>query len=258
MTDRVFTTLAFVAMLAAGAARAAPPSLPSGQDGSSVRADVADPAASDPANLPQSAPNAGEAPIAYYDAAGPGQPLPGQIAPGNPRDVAEFKAPAQVPADPREAPNLRPFDGIPRLPIQKLPAFSVRGAHVFVFRPRDLYSNAGMIDQSFRRHPGLYVGNQFKLNDEAAHEMFLEDDWRSTKSDYWSMAQAMAMGGDRNEGRMILDEVDAADLKVRDDVDSDGDQPSTSQFRLGQLGGDSRLLEVPAIPFDFTVVRVKW
>ena len=34
-------------------------------------------------------------------------------------------------------------------------------------------------------------------NEDAAHEMFLDDDWRSTKSDYGNMAQAMELGGDR-------------------------------------------------------------
>ncbi len=57
---------------------------------------------------------------------------------------------------------------------------------------------------------------------------------------------------------MILQDVNDADLIVRDDAEDDDDQPSTAQFRLGQLGGDSKLVEVPAIPFDVTVLRMKW
>jgi len=258
MKVRAFMTFAFVATIMAGAARATPPSPIGGPDGGVVRESGPDSDAIYAAILMQPFLPEDEAQLTSPDTAEPAQPLLAQDAPRTPGDIARFKTPALPPKDVLEAPDPGAVDGSPRLPIQKLPAYSVLGTHIHIFRERDIYSRAGMIDQSFKRHPGLLVGDEFKLNEDAAHEMFLDDDWRSTKSDYGNMAQAMELGGDRLEGRMILQDVNDADLIVRDDAEDDDDQPSTAQFRLGQLGGDSKLVEVPAIPFDVTVLRMKW
>jgi hypothetical protein len=157
-----------------------------------------------------------------------------------------------------ELPDLRDIAGTPRAPPQTMPAYSVNGAKIPVFRERDVYTKDGMAYLSFRRHPGLLVGNPFNLNADAAYEMFLEDDWRATKSDYRNMAQAMLLGGDRGEARTIIRDVDAADLSVRNDAEDQADEPTLGQFKLNEMGGDSHLLEIQSIPFDLPVVKVKW
>jgi hypothetical protein len=167
-------------------------------------------------------------------------------------------APAQNAQAQLELPDLRHIEGSPRPGIQVMPAYSVSAVRVPEFRERDLYTKDGMEDLSFKRHPGLLVGNQFNLNRDAAYEMFLADTWRTTKSDYRDMARAMAMGGDQYEAKVIMTDITAEDLLMRSEAETDLDQPSSSQFRMEQLGGDSHLTELPAIPVDVTVVRVKW
>jgi hypothetical protein len=157
-----------------------------------------------------------------------------------------------------ELPDLRDIAGAPHVPAQTMPAYSVNGARIPVFRERDVYNKHGMEYLSFKRHPGLVVGNQFGLNADAAYEMFLEDDWRSTKSDYRNMAQAMIIGGDLGEAKTIIKDVDSADLSVRNDAEEDAEEPVIGQFKLNELGGDSHLLEIQSIPFDLTVLKVKW
>jgi hypothetical protein len=157
-----------------------------------------------------------------------------------------------------ELPDLRDIAGTRRAPPQTMPEYSVNGAKIPVFRERDVYTKQGMASLSFKRHPGLLVGNQFNLNADAAYEMFLEDDWRATKSDYRSMAQAMILGGDRDEARAINRDVDSADLSVRNDAEDQADEPTMGQFKLNDMGGDSHLLEIQSVPFDLTVVKVKW
>jgi hypothetical protein len=136
--------------------------------------------------------------------------------------------------------------------------FNVTGARVPEFRERDVNTRDGMADLSFKRHPGLLVGNAFNLNANAAHEMFLADDWRSTKSDYWDMAHAMAIGGDPAEGRMILQAVKDEETEMRARGGNDSGLPALDRLQVGQLEGDSKLLQAPEDPVDIPFVRVKW
>jgi hypothetical protein len=115
-----------------------------------------------------------------------------------------------------------------------------------------------MIDQSLRAHPGLHVGNVFDLNANKAYEMFLEDEWRRTKGDYWDMAHAMTVGGNRSEGRQIITAVDDEDTTMKGENESDTDPLSTSRFRVGQIQSDSKLLDELDNPIDVPVVRIKW
>ncbi len=209
------------------------------------------------ANLLQSALGSQPALIAESEPKEP-QPTASQPPPTVPASAVESNS--QVPASGPvfELPDLRNIEGAPHFPPQKMPAYSVNGAKVPEFRSRDIYTRQGMEAVSFKRHPGLLVGNQFKLNDDAAYEMFLEDDWRDTKSDYRNMAQAMLLGGDRREATMIIRDVDGADVRVRTDAEEEADEPTLGQFKLSQFGGDSHLLEIQSIPFDLTVVKVKW
>jgi hypothetical protein len=143
-------------------------------------------------------------------------------------------------------------------PIPKMPAFTVVGAHVFGFRERDLNTKEGMTALSFKRHPGLYVGDAFDLNATAAHEMFLADDWRSTKREYWDMAHAMALGGDPAEGRMILQAVKDEDMAMRAEGDNTSGNPAFDRTQVAHIDADSKLLQAPEDPLDIPFVRVKW
>jgi hypothetical protein len=264
MIDRALKILVFATMAMEVAARAASPSLQEDLEGSSVQATIA-------------VSEAGNASYHYYSrSAGTGTPasfasltndgsgdfFSTQIAPARPGDAAKRKTPSPESKELMQAPDLRAFDrtsdGFLRLPIQKLPAYSVLGSRVFVFRERDLYTKAGLVDLSFKRHPGLVVGNEFKLNEKRAYEMFMVDDWRATRSDYRDMACAMAVGDDRAEGRMILEAVDSEDLRLGSEGESGYDLPSSDSTLTGHAGSDSGRLELTEIPVDFTLVRLKW
>jgi hypothetical protein len=246
----------FAMVMAAGSwtipAHAAPDGADSAAPTSSGTRQTSD--ADDTANLLHSALGTQPALLATEE---PG-PTQNQVVAPDPAQVVRTTDPRTDGEPVLELPDLRDITGAPRAPAQTMPTYSVSGAKVPVFRQRDVYSTAGMEYLSFKRHPGLLVGNQFGLNADAAHEMFLEDDWRATKSDYRNMAQAMVLGGDRGEARMILKDVDAADESVRQDAELEADQPSIGQFKLNEQGSDPRLLDIQSIPFDFTVVKVKW
>jgi hypothetical protein len=139
-----------------------------------------------------------------------------------------------------------------------MPAYTVTASQVPVFRERDINTDKGMIAASFKRHPGLHIGNAFDLNANAAHELFLGDDWRSTMSDYSDMAHAMANGGDPAEGRMILSEVNDEDMEMRAEGNNNSGLPAFDRLQMGQLENDTRLLQAPEQPVDVSFVHVKW
>ncbi len=184
----------------------------------------------------------GLAPLAAY------RSMDGQD-PDAPRQGAAQPAGATQPA----APDLSAFSAVP-----VMPAFRVTEPAVHAFRARELYSRDGMIDQSLRRHPGLLVGNAFNLNRDAARELFLADDWRATKSDYWDLAHAMAQGGDPGEGRLILDEVNGEDLRMRDEAEQDPAAPALGRFQIASAQTGTRSLELSEIPISIPFMRLTW
>jgi len=184
----------------------------------------------------------GLAPLAAY------RTLDGRNPDADPRGVAPPAAAARA-----AAPDLSAFGTVP-----VMPAFRVIEPAVHVFRGRDLYTRDGMIAQSFRRHPGLLVGNAFNLNRDAAHELYLEDDWRATKSDYWDMAHAMAQGGDPGAGRLILEEVNDEDLRLRDEAEQDPAAPALGRFQIASAQTGTRSLEISEIPINIPFVRISW
>lgn len=103
------------------------------------------------------------------------------------------------------APNLSDFDKpknqIPRLPVEVMSRYVVHGARLPVFRRRDLYTKAGLIDLSFKEHPGLLVGNFFNLNAATAYETVMNEELFASKRDLSDTAYAMAVGGDSSEAK---------------------------------------------------------
>ena len=91
-----------------------------------------------------------------------------------------------------------------------LQKFVVHESRLPVFRPRDLYAKAGLIDLSFREHPGLHIGNFFNLNAGAAYEKMIDEQLWAARQDLADTAVAMAIGGDAGEigvaQESILDE----------------------------------------------------
>jgi hypothetical protein len=117
-------------------------------------------------------------------------------------------------AKPAEARDLRPFTS-----PQIMPAYTVKDATAEAFPVRDLYTRKGLYDLSFRKHPGLHVGNILGSNSKAAYGMFLVDERQRNIRDLNDTARAMDAGMDHAEAAYILNatrdafrwEVDNAD-----------------------------------------------
>lgn len=114
-----------------------------------------------------------------------------------------------APATPlAQQPDLRDIDKprnkIPRLPANMMQKYVVHGDRVRPFRNRDLYTKEGLIDLGFKNHPGLLIGNIFGLNKGFAYEAFLRDEKVAWNLDQHDEALAMAVGGDVEEAKMIL------------------------------------------------------
>ncbi|HEY1849272.1 MAG TPA: hypothetical protein VGG37_08695 [Opitutaceae bacterium] len=171
-----------------------------------------------------------------------------------PEDENYFKYRPKKPAPDASA------DATPRaFEVPSMPAYTVNERRLESFRNRDLYTRAGMEDAEFRRYPGLYAGDLFHLNRKAAYEMYLQDDWRATMGDYHDLAQAMAAGGDRTEGRMIITAMEQEDLRVRSEGEETQETVVTPDlFQVARIESDSPSIRLPEIPIDVPVVRVKW
>jgi hypothetical protein len=133
-------------------------------------------------------------------------------SPGIEADLhAQMPAYSPPPAQPAAFANPRaddkPLNQIPRIPAEVMSRYVVHEKRVPVFRERDLYTKAGLVELSLKEHPGLRVGNIFNLNAPAAYGMYLDEQERSEKADMEDTAYAMAVGGDVAEAKDILDMV---------------------------------------------------
>ena len=126
------------------------------------------------------------------------------------------------PAHPSPSPDLRDIDKpkneIPRLPVAVMSRYLVKGDKVPVFREQDIYTTSGLIDLSFKRHPGLRIGNIFNLNAGIAYEMIKDDERLGAIDDLKDTAYAMAVGGDPAEAKAILDAT--GEVFIRDEDNS--------------------------------------
>lgn len=192
--------LAITLMAAAAAARAdevVPAVQPAAPDTSSIILE------------PKPAPAAQATPAVHSKPTG----LSSEISEGMPK-----YEPAQVSVTP--IPDMREIDKprnqIPRVSGSVMARYLVRGDRVPVFRKRDLYTTSGLIDLSFKEHPGLRIGNIFGLNSAVAYEMYLEEDRLEKIKDLDDTALAMAVGGDSAEARMILEATGDAYIRNED------------------------------------------
>jgi hypothetical protein len=171
----------------------------------------------------------------------------------NPHDIgplASYKIPAQ-PVETLAAPGYTEVIGT-------MPAYRVTEIRVTLFRDRDIYTRIGMAAVALRRHPGLLIGNPFKLNESLAYQTFLRDDWNNTKDEYRNIAHAMALGGDPGEGRMIMKEVDDEDARMRADDEGAASAPAMGRFAISSAETGTKLLELPEQTIDFSFIRKTW
>jgi hypothetical protein len=101
----------------------------------------------------------------------------------------------------------RPKNEIPRLPPEMMSRYVVHGARLPVFRTRDLYTKDGLINLSFKAHPGLHFFNFFGVNNGLAYEAAINDAKMDARADLVDTAYAMAVGGDPSEGEVVQQEI---------------------------------------------------
>jgi hypothetical protein len=108
---------------------------------------------------------------------------------------------------PRNSAAAKPKNLIPRLPPEMMSRYVVHGARPPVFRTRDLYTKEGLINLSFKAHPGLRFFNFFGLNNGLAYEAAINDAKMEARADLVDTAFAMAVGGDPSEGDVVQEEI---------------------------------------------------
>jgi hypothetical protein len=96
---------------------------------------------------------------------------------------------------------------MPRLPPEMMSRYVVHGARLPVFRTRDLYTKDGLIDLSFKAHPGLRFFNFFGVNNGLAYEAAINDAKMEGRADLVDTAYAMAVAGDPSEGQVVQEEI---------------------------------------------------
>jgi hypothetical protein len=113
--------------------------------------------------------------------------------------------------------------------------YVVRAGKMPVFQTRDLYTRDGLVDLSFREHPGLHVGNFRNLNASQAEAMFNEDERLLQIRDFKDTAHAMDVGGDPAEAREILSATDAAYARSDYSLTPNNDIMDAPPPRVGTL-----------------------
>jgi hypothetical protein len=150
------------------------------------------------------------APVPLDD--GSGRAVSSKIAADLASGMPKYAPPTPTPATTAEPQDLRDIDK-PRNEIRRLPAYVVRETRPAVFRDRDLYTTKGLVNLSFKTHPGLIVGNFLGLNSKVAYEMYLDDQRLANIEDLAETAHAMALGGDKAESDYILKESQATYMR---------------------------------------------
>jgi hypothetical protein len=118
-------------------------------------------------------------------------------------DRPKYNPPTPTPVTVDVPEDMRTVDK-PKNDIPRLPSYIVRDSRPPVFRNRDLYTKDGLVSMSYKLHPGLGIGNLAGLNDNAAYQMFLDDERLANIADLTDTARSIAAGGDKAEGEYIL------------------------------------------------------
>ncbi|HEY1765090.1 MAG TPA: hypothetical protein VGF85_09210 [Opitutaceae bacterium] len=169
-------------------------------------APAADPKAADPATTDASA-----VVLAQKPAPPPPVPLPNRDLEDSDRAISSRTAAALASAMPKYSvptptptPTLDPELDRPKNGIVRLPSYVLRESRPPVFRKQDLYTTQGLIDLSFKSHPGLLFGNILGLNSGVAYQMWLDEQREAALNDFADESHAMDRGGDKAESQYIL------------------------------------------------------
>jgi hypothetical protein len=139
------------------------------------------------------------------------RPAPGSVAANIAAGLPAYASGKSGPGPADAAADLRDIDKprnqIPRLPVEMMQRYVVRESRLPVFRPRDLYTTAGLIERSFKEHPGLRIGNFFNLNAKAAYQAIVSEQLYADRMELTDLAIAMAVGGDAVEAEAMQDAI---------------------------------------------------
>jgi hypothetical protein len=117
--------------------------------------------------------------------------------------LPKYSPPTPTPEASAEPQDMRDVDK-PKNEIPRLPKYVVHERRPPVFRNRDLLTDSGLLDLSFKSHPGLRVGNILGLNEGLAREMMYDDMRLKNIEDLNETAYSFAQGGDKAEADYIL------------------------------------------------------
>jgi hypothetical protein len=146
-----------------------------------------------------------------------GRPVSSRLTADITAGMPKYSPPTPPPAVTADSPDMRDVDK-PKNQIPRLPKYVVRESRPLVFRNRDLYTTEGLVNLSFKNHPGLGFGNILGLNSGIAYEMYLDDQRQASIDDLTDTAHAMLRGGDKAEGQYILQASQEAYLRPVDEV----------------------------------------
>jgi hypothetical protein len=142
-------------------------------------------------------------PLPPVDPNDSGRTVSSRIAADLNSGMPKYSPPTPTPVVTADSPDMRDVDK-PKNGIPRLPKYIVRESRPVVFRNRDLYTNEGLINLSFKNHPGLDFGNIFGLNSGIAYQMMLDEQRLTDIDDLTDTARAMSRGGDQAESQYIL------------------------------------------------------
>jgi hypothetical protein len=134
-----------------------------------------------------------------------GRAISAKVAADLASGMPKYAPPTPTPTATGEPQDMRDIDK-PKNEIPRLPQYVVRESRPPVFRNRDLFTTEGLANLSFKRHPGLLIGNILGGNSDVAYQMYLDDQRQANMEDLTDTARAMARGGDTAESEYILKE----------------------------------------------------
>lgn len=97
----------------------------------------------------------------------------------------------------------KPRNQIPRIPANLMAPYIVHGVRPPVFRTRDLYTKAGLIDLAFKEHPLMRIGNLFGLKNQIAYKLIIGEQLAEAGSDLTDDVLSIASTGDSAEAKVL-------------------------------------------------------
>lgn len=225
--------LALIAVAAIAAAQNASPSATGAASPSAATSPGAGSPTTDASSVVLSARPGADTPAPATDSDGENRSVSPNVAAALSYGLPKYSPPTPTPTPAAEPVDLRDIDK-PKNGIKRLPKYVVHESRPPVFRQRDLSTPAGLIDLSFKSHPGLMFGNFLGLNSGPAYQMYLDDQRLENMHELADMAHAMSIGGDSAEGSYILKE--SQDTYMRSDSDSNWSGPGTGGGNTGGWG----------------------